>query len=273
MIEFLLGQAIVHFALQTFGIGSALANSDFPAPVVTPLHTDTPMVPSVQIDPLNSPYPIPWNWVMATLAEASSSSVPLLRYYRTPSLISPSGEYAAYSRIQMRVMPDFTQSRVNSVMFVENLNTGDLQTVMAASPFADNPFMGDAELPMQGTIAVLIPIAWSASSDRILAREFESAFGTDIASDFAVVWDRPSNTISTIAPTGLQYTNAILLGWSQMNPNRVLFRAGNLGDDPADWPMMSVDFNGQTTASLEDQPITYGQTMTNIWAGPQAFQR
>lgn len=229
-------------------------------------------MPSVQIDPLNSPYPVPWNWVLAAQGEGSSYGS-RIRYYRTQALISPNGQYAAYSRVQMRVMPDFTQSQVSSVMFVENLKTGDLQTILASSPFADNPFSSSTEQSMPGTIAILIPVAWSAASDRVLAREFESVFGTDLASDFAVIWDSPSNTVSTLAPTGVQYTNAILMGWSHAKPDRVLFRAGNLGDDPADWSLLGVDFNGDTIATVEDQPVVFGQTITHLWAGPQAYHR
>jgi hypothetical protein len=225
---------------------------------------------SVQLDPLNSPFPVPWNWVLATLAEGSSTQSSRTRYYRSQSLISPDSQFAAYSRIQMRVSPDFTQSRVSSVMFIENLKTGDLQTITAESPFSDNPFVSQTELQQSGSIAILIPIAWSQDGDRILAREFESIFGSDLASDFAVVWERQKNRIRTIAPSGVQYTNAVLLGWSQLHPDRVLFRAGNLGDEH--WPIWSVDFSGQTNNALEDQPVTFGKVSTNVWAGPQAYR-
>ena len=225
---------------------------------------------SVQLDPLNSPHPVPWNWVLATQTEDSTGITPTLRYFRTQALISPDGQFAAYSRIQMQVMAEFTRSRVNSVLFVENLRTGNLQTITASSPFADNPFSPDSEPQRAGSIAILIPVAWSASGDRILAREFESLFGTDIASDFAVVWDRQLNRIHTMAPLGIQYTNAILLGWSQSYPDRALFRAGNLGDE--NWGLWAVDPTGRTVAAIEDQPVTFGQTVNNIWAGPQAHR-
>jgi len=228
------------------------------------------MQTSVQIDPLNSPYPIPWNWITATLAESDSSMTPYLRYYRTSALVSPDGQYAAYSRIQMQVMPEWVYSRVHSVLFIENLQTGDLQTIMATSPFANNPFAFEAEAPQVGAIAILIPVAWSESGDRILAREFESLFGTDIASDYAVIWEKQGNRVRTIAPTGIQYTNAILMGWSRAQPNHVLFQTGNLGDER--WQFWTVDFTGQTLAAGEhDQPLTFGQPMDNLWTGPQAY--
>ena len=235
--------------------------------IVTP---DTAMTPpsSVQVDPLNSPYPVPWNWVMAVLSDRHSPAQSRSCYYRSQSLISPDGEYAAYSRIQVQLSPEFTQSRVASVLFLENLKTRDLQTIAAASPFANNPFVRSEIQNYAGTIAILIPIAWSQSGDRILAREFESVFGSDIASDFAVVWDRRSNRTYTIAPTQVHYSNAVVLGWSQSHPDQVLFRAGMLGNEH--WPLYAVDLRGQTASANHDQPVAFGQVAHSLWAGPQA---
>lgn len=222
---------------------------------------------SRSIDPLNSPYPVPWNWVMAMMSEKISE--PAFRYYRSPSLISPDGEYAAYSRIQLQLSGDFVQNRVASILFVENLRTGELQTITPAAPFADNPFVADAVVNQPGTIAMLLPIAWSEGGERLLSREFESMFGSGLASDFAVIWDRAANRTYTLAPTQVQYSNAVLLGWSRMHPSHALFRAGNMGDE--NWPLYAVDTSGQTTRATEDQPITYGQVSSNTWAGPQGY--
>lgn len=225
--------------------------------------------PSVQVDPINSPYPVPWTWVMATLSDQRILPETKFRYYRSPSLISPDGQYAAYSRIQVRLSSHFTQTQVASTLFLENLTTGDLQTITASSPFANNPFAPSDGSQQPGTIAILIPIAWSEESDRILAREFESIFGSDIASDFAVVWDRPSNRTYTLAPNHVQYSNAVLLGWSQSHPGQVLFRTGMIGNE--DWSLYAVDVRGQTAHADDDRPITYGQVVNSIWSGPQAY--
>ncbi|MCA1994541.1 MAG: hypothetical protein LDL41_21225 [Coleofasciculus sp. S288] len=222
----------------------------------------------VQLDPLDSPHPIPWNWVLATHAEVSASESSGSRYYRSQSLISPDGQYAAYSRIQMQGQPELYQSRVTSVMFLENLHTGDLRTITAASPLADNPLVSNEEADMPGTIAILIPVSWSESGERLLARQFEGMFSSSDASDYAVVWDRKQNRTSTITPEKIEYTNAVLLGWSQTNPDRVLFRAGTLGDE--NWPVWAVDTTGQTTLAIEDEPLIYGQVVNQVWAGPQA---
>jgi hypothetical protein len=222
----------------------------------------------IQLDPLDSPYPVPWNWVLATHAEQSESQNFGIRYYRSQSIISPDGHYAAYSRIQLQGRPELYRSRVTSVMFVENLQTGDLRTITASSPLADNPLVGDEEGDMAGTIAILIPISWSSTSDRILARQFEGLFSTSDASDYAVVWDRRQNRAKTIAPGQIDYDTAVLLGWSRTHPDRVLFRAGELGNEhPSVW---AVHINGDTALALEDEPVIYGQTINQVWTGPQA---
>lgn len=220
---------------------------------------------SLHLDPLDSPHPIPWGWVMANLT--ASGSTASQHYYRSHSLVSPDGQYKAYSRIQMQVEAEFYQSRVSSVLFLENLRTGDLQAITATSPFAENPFIGTSS-DLAGTISMVMPIAWSETGDYLLAREFESIFGSDIASDYALIWNRNSNCAYTIAPTRIQYTNAILLGWSQQHPNCALFRAGNLGETP--WLLWAVDCEGDTLEAENDQPQTYGQVTNSIWAGPQA---
>lgn len=233
--------------------------------------------PSVQVDPLNSPHPVPWNWVMAMLSAnepvADSAIAPVgaqVYYYRSHSLISPDQQYAAYSRIQLQVEPEFYLSQVSSVLFVENLRTGDLQTITPTSPLANNPFTNPAVEP-SGTISIVVPVSWSATGDRLLAREFESIFCSDIASDYAVIVNRSLNRVSTIAPTQIHYTNAMLLGWSHTRPDRVLFQAGTMGE--SEWQRWTVDISGQTQqADQDDQPITYGQIGSSIWTGPQGVR-
>lgn len=230
--------------------------------------------PSVQLDPLDSPHPIPWNWVLANLGlqavnqpESHLPSAPQLHYYRSQSLLSPDGNYAAYSRIQMQVEPQFFQSRVTSILFLENLQTGDLQAITPTSPLADNPFI-QAEMAMFGAISIVIPISWSEQGDRLLAREFESLFCSDIASDYAVIVDCSRAHVRTIAPTRVQYTNAVLLGWSQSHPDQALFRIGQLGDEA--WQLWTVDVSGQTAQAGDDRPLTFGQSVSSVWTGPQA---
>lgn len=222
---------------------------------------------SVQLDPLESPHPVPWNWVMAMLTEIPPGAAIRQHYYRSQSLLSCDRRYAAYSRIQMQAKAEFWGSNVSSILFLENLETGDLQAVTPASPLADNPFLNNGGDP-SGKISIVVPISWSKSGERLLARVFESLFCSDVASDYAVIIDRVANQISTVAPTCSQYTTAILLGWSQRDPDRVLFRTGNLGDQ--EWQLWAVAADGQTKPAKKDHPITFGQAVTSIWMGPQS---
>ncbi len=224
--------------------------------------------PEMPTDPLNSPYPVPWNWVMATFAEFRDGTNLEPRYYRSPSLVSPDGQYAAYTRIQMQPGSELHASRVSSVMFLENLQTGNLQTIVASSPLADNPFSASDITYQPGAISILIPVSWSESGDRLLARQFEGLFSASDASDYAVIWNRTDNQTSTLSPTAIQYTNAVLLGWSSLNPQQVLFRAGNLGEDV--WPLWAVNLDSRTALADGDKPIVYGRRKTPAWTGPQA---
>ena len=209
---------------------------------------------------------------MATLTAATAEPAsglidpPNLYYYRSQSLVSPDGQYAAYSRVQMQVNAQFFQTCITSILFLENLRTGDLQAITPTSPLAENPFASDSVGEL-GTISIVIPVSWSEDSDRLLAREFESLFCSDVASDYAVVVDCSQSKVSTIAPTQMHYTTAILLGWSQSEPSQVLFRAGNMGEE--NWSLWTVDGDGRTTLAESDRAVTFGQTVSNVWMGPQ----
>jgi hypothetical protein len=121
----------------------------------------------------------------------------------------------------------------------------------------------------------LVPVSWSQKGDRFLARKFEGLFNTADASDEAVIWDRQRNNTNSIAPAqeAYEYDTAVLLGWSKTQPDQVLFRAGKLGDE--DWPLVQVSSDGKTvtTSSETDQPMTYGQKLTNVWGDPQVAVR
>ncbi len=195
--------------------------------------------------------------------------MPKTCFYRSVALTSPDRQFTAYSRIQLQVQPQPHKSRVSSILFVENVQTGTLQAITATSPFAEKPlsFKEEEPIDLTGTISIVIPIAWSAQGDRLLAREFESIFGSDIASDFALLWDNKQHRASTVAPTEIEYTNAILLGWSQRYPHRALFRAGMMGDK--NWGLWAVDSESETIAVPNDQPKIFGQVAQSLWAGPQ----
>jgi hypothetical protein len=118
-------------------------------------------------------------------------------------------------------------------------------------------------------MSILIPVSWSQNSDRLLARQFEGYFNTSDVSDYAVIWERQDNQIRTVSPNRIDYTNAILLGWSQNDPNQVLFQAGMLGEE--EWPVWSVNAQGQTVLAAQDEPIVHGQLVDRVWTGSQAL--
>lgn len=253
-------------------VGAAIAPPAIKSPAsATVPAADTANNTATQIDPLGSPHPVPWDWVMNTQGTVTPGSG--LHYYRSPSLVSPDGRYAAYSRIQMLVQSELHRSRVSSIMFVENLQTGELQAINDTSSLANN-WLATGEADLLGTIFILTPVGWSQKSDRLLARQFTGLFSSSNASDFAVIWHRTQNRTSTVAPSQKvdNHDISILLGWSQIDPKRVLFRAGNLGDEQ--WSLWAVAGNGQTVAATDvDQPLVFGKVLNQDWSGPQVAYR
>jgi hypothetical protein len=220
------------------------------------------------IDPLDSPHPVPWNWVLTTQAQVSATEKVGVRYYRTPSLISPNGKYAAYSRVQMYVQPELHSSRVLSTLFVENLETGALETIISATRRSSSETIAkELEEDNAGQIAILIPVSWSPKGDRLLARQFEGIFSTSDAYDVALVWDRQTNKTTAITPQEEGYETTVLLGWSQQHPGRVLFQTSNLEDSES--PLWAVDLKGNTVDATSDEPVVLGTILKPLWSGAQ----
>ncbi|MEH1872628.1 hypothetical protein [Nostoc sp.] len=236
-----------------------------------------------QIDPIGSPHPIPWKWITATQEAISSKGGSGVRHYRSVPVVSPDGKYAVYSRVQLEVKPQMYNSRVTSVLFVQDMQTKRLWVMASTTPVSDPLLKVKAlkaaaseseETDLSGKIGVLVPVSWSEKGDRFLARKFEGIFNTGDSTDSAVIWDRQKNQANTVAPANQQEHEkiAVLLGWSKKQPDHVLFRAGELGEE--NWPLMQVTNDGKTLPTTdEDQPITFGKKVTEIWAGPQVAYR
>ncbi|MBW4569266.1 MAG: hypothetical protein KME31_14965 [Tolypothrix carrinoi HA7290-LM1] len=232
---------------------------------------------TAQTDPIGSPYPIPWEWIQST-QEAMSSKGGGVRYFRSRPVVSPDGRYAVYSRVQLEVKPQMHNSRVSSVLFIEDRQTKNLRVVSSTSYNRDallNVKLSSPDPNGEGTIGVLVPVSWSEKGDRFLARRFEAVFNTSDASDSAVIWDRQKNNTNTVAPSDGNEQHdkiSVLLGWSKNQPDNVMFRTGELGDE--NWPLVTVSSDGKTGAATEvDQPTTYGEQVTQVWAGPQVAYR
>ncbi|MBN3959577.1 hypothetical protein [Nostoc sp. NMS8] len=247
-------------------------------PVVEPVNESQ----AEQIDPIGSPHPIPWKWITATQEAIGSKGGSGVRHYRSVPVISPDGKYAVYSRVQLEVKPEMYNSRVTSVLFVQDMQTKKLWVMASTTPVSDPLLRVKAvkaesleETDPSGKIGVLVPVSWSEKGDRFLARKFEGIFNTGDSTDSAVIWDRQKNHANIVAPVNEEEQHdkvAVLLGWSKSQPDQVLFRAGELGED--NWPLVQVTNDGKTVTTTDnDQPITFGKKVTEIWAGPQVAYR
>ena len=232
-----------------------------------------------QTDPIGSPHPIPWQWILATQEAIGAKGGSGVRYYRSIPVISPDGKYAIYSRVQMEVKPEMHNSRVNSVLFVEDRQTKRLRVMTSTSVVIDPLLKRQAILSAQGDndgkIGVLVPVSWSEKSDRFLARKFVAIFNTADATDQAVIWNRQQDNLNVLSPVQSQDDHekiAILLGWSKKQPNNVLFRAGELGEE--NWPLLQVANDGRTVdiSAEGDQAVTFGEK-GSTWADPQVASR
>jgi hypothetical protein len=235
-----------------------------------------------QIDPIGSPHPIPWKWITATQEAIGSKGGSGVRHYRSLPVVSPDGKYAVYSRVQLEVKPEMYNSRVTSVLFVQDMETKKLWVMASTTPVSDPLLKTKATKAVSpevtdtsGQIGVLVPVSWSEKGDRFLARKFEGVFNTGDSTDSAVIWDRQNNHSNIVAPANHDNESekiAVLLGWSKSQPDHVLFRAGELGEE--NWPLVKVANDGNTVITTDDdQPITFGKKVTEIWAGPQVAYR
>ncbi|MFN9174244.1 MAG: hypothetical protein ACK58N_06940 [Synechocystis sp.] len=256
----------------------SLLSTPLPTPV---LDLDDPTTDEAAItsdaDPLNSPYPVPWQWITQTQQDYASQQKPGLRYYRSPALVSPSGKYAAYSRIEVRAEANLYESKVLSVLFLENLQTGELKVIRAESPIARYlQKVGENSEEMSGVISILIPVSWSGDGDRLLARQLEGAFNSSDISDYAVIWKGKDGAVKTLAanPDPTMEVSATLLGWHQDDPDQVLFKVSHLGEEEedSDETLVSVSLTGDVQATQAPAVIGYGERVSRSWTGVQAIR-
>lgn len=238
---------------------------------------DAESLAAQQQDPLGSPHPIPWKWIMDTQQKMSVKGASGVRYYRSIPVVSPDGRYAAYSRVQLEAQPELHKSRVSSVLFIEDRKTKQLRVISSTSRNTD-VLLKVKHVPDgngQGTLGVLVPVSWSKQGDRFLARSFVSKFQTSDGSDSAVIWNRQKNNVDRVSPANKQDSQepmAVMLGWSESQPDNVLFRAGELGEE--EWPLVAVSNDGQTFAAEKlDRPITFGNEISDVWNQPQVAYR
>jgi hypothetical protein len=239
------------------GVEKKLAEIKSLSPTATAIAATHPLIASVPksgADPIASPYPLPWSWVESTQAEIASSGRPAVRSYLSDQMVSPDGEYAAYSQIRMQVKPQFADSQISSVLVIKHRQTGQTQQIELPTSLIRNP---NQPQDLAGTIAILWPAGWSQTGDRLLIRNFVALAGSDIASDSAVIWYRQSKQTATLLPQAIDYDTAVLMGWSATHPDQLLFRTSILGESQE--RLWAVNEQGKTVAAPGDRSLIYGQ--------------
>lgn len=219
----------------------------------------------MQVDPLNSPYPLPWQWILSTHAQAASKNHWGTYHYRSSSVRSPDGQWLAYSRLRLMVRPELWQCSVSSILFVENLTQGSLRPLQAQSPLAQDFWQQEEVAP--GAIALAQPIGWDHSGQRLLARQFEGYFSSSWATDYGLIWHSSTHQTQTLQPLLPELEVAILLGWSQQRPEAILFDV-EMGNQRG-LSRWQVDSQGNSQAAPQDQPRVFGEASVDVFAGPQ----
>ncbi|AFY37798.1 hypothetical protein Lepto7376_1454 [[Leptolyngbya] sp. PCC 7376] len=222
--------------------------------------------PDLVRDPLNSPFPLPWQWILDTQAAVTAGKHPGKELYRSPSLYDPQHRFTAYCRVRLDLKPAMHDSRITSTLFVENLETGVLNTVIARSPLAPHPFQNGDIVDAPGIISLIMPVSWSTDGKKLLSRQFEGFLGSCDISDFGVIWDSETEETLTLSPSAnVEYTHAILLGWCEHHPEQILFQAGSIGED--NWQNWAVALDGKTSSAVDDAGVVFGEINSNIWSG------
>jgi hypothetical protein len=204
-------------------------------------------------DPLNSAYPVPWAMIWENQTKATQTGKVLTLRSLSKAVISPDGLRQAHSEINVQLNPEITKSYVSSNLIIADAKGKVLQSVPSTMHLGNNLSDGKVEettaIPI-GTLSILMPAAWSKDGQQLLTRQFEAVLGSDVSSDYALVWDRKTQVVKTVTPTPQTYDTAILLGWSPRNPNQILFRTTILGEQNTD--LVAVTHDGTTTASKGD---------------------
>ncbi|NLQ06453.1 hypothetical protein [Cylindrospermopsis raciborskii] len=265
--------------LPNQSIATGVIPSEAGSSQIVPTEEQVSIPNGVPADPINSPHPIPWKWIVMTQEAIGGQGRSGVRQYRSTPVVSPDGRYAVYSRVQLEVEPEMHNSQVSSLLFIEDRQTKRLNILAKTSDTVDMLSKNGKFTPEtnnQGKIGILVPVSWSEKGDQLLARKFVGTFNTADVTDNAVIWNRQQNTTTTVVPPqgeGEHEKIAILLGWSKKQPNYVLFRSGELGEE--NWPLVQVSGDGKNISMniSDDQPITFGNKGQSIWLDPEVAAR
>jgi hypothetical protein len=205
-------------------------------------------------DPLQSPFPLPWHLIEQQQAQATKLNRSALLKYATTPLRSPDGQVVAASEIDVRISPDFRQSHIFSQLVLKTAQGKSITVIPSSMHLSQSAVDETAARDLPGTVAILVPAAWSPDGQKLLSRQFEAVFGSDVSSDYAVIWDRNQQLTKTVSPLPLNYDSATLLGWNPKQPSQVLFNTTILGEKEG--TVLAVDYRSNTVAS----PLTPGKT-------------
>jgi hypothetical protein len=208
--------------------------------------------PAQTQDPLNSAYPIPWAAIWENQTKATQTGKVLTLRYLSGKVTSPDGQQQAHSEINLQLSPELTQSYVSSKLIIADAKGKVLQRIPSTLHLGDGKVKETTAIPV-GTLSILVPATWSQDGQQLLARQFEAVLGSDVSSDYALVWNRKTQMVKTVTPTPQNYDTAILLGWSPRNPDRVLFRTTVLGEQQTN--LVAVTHDGTTIAFEGNQPL------------------
>lgn len=236
--------------------GPVLAQHQSPTPIESVLVSPSQSLPAA--DPLKSPFPLPWAWIVAQQKLAALSHQAQTYSQKTATFISPDGLYQAQAELIFQAHPNFAQNQLTSTLTITNTQTQGGQQWQSTS-LIDPELRQDLPADGAGLIAVLWPVGWSASGEQLLIRHFLGLFSTDFASDVAVIWSRPQQTLTALWPQSVDYDHATLLGWSQEQPDQVLFETATMGDPKTQ--VWAVNRQEEMLARPSDRPQVYGQTL------------
>lgn len=131
-------------------------------PQIVPIEEQVSIPNGVPADPMNSPHPIPWKWIVMTQEAIGGHGRSGVRQYRSAPLVSPDGRYAVYSRVQLEVEPEMHNSQVSSLLFIEDRQTKKLNILAKTSDTLDmlsNNGKPTAQTNNQGKIGILVPVS------------------------------------------------------------------------------------------------------------------
>lgn len=235
-----------------------------------PVRSSHQAAPATQAqDPLNSAYPVPWDMIWKNQTQATQSGKVITLRYVSGAIASPDGQRNAHSEISLELHPDVTQSRVASHLIITNAKGAEIQKIASSMHLGDGMVKEtSATAAPVGTLSILMPATWSKDGQQLLARQFEAVFGSDVSSDYALIWNRNTQQVKTVAPVPQDYDTAILLGWSHRNPDQILFRTAILGEKNT--ALVAVNRDGITVASEGDRILPLGQLIMTAPTSSQA---